>query len=129
MVFAMIVLGCASAPTAPSAGGQSEVTLAPGGSTRPPGTNLTVVFEEIVEDSRCPTGVECVWEGDAAAGIRIETPNAAPSTYTLHTSDRFPRQIEHGPLRVRLVSVSPYPAADTTIEPDQYRITLAFERR
>lgn len=126
-----MLLGCASAPTAPTsptAERQREVVLAPGGSARLADTDLTLVFDTVVEDSRCPAGVECVWEGDAAVQIHITSPGASLSSYTLHTSDRFPRQIDHGSVRVRLVAVNPQPVVDVVIRPDEYRVTILVER-
>jgi hypothetical protein len=127
-ILGVTALACASMPTSPSLNHQGEVVLAPGQSVPVPETSLTLHFEGVAEDSRCPTGVTCVWEGDAIVRIRIEAPGTAASQYTLHTSQRFPQQIVHGSVRVRLVSVSPYPAADRPIRADAYRVTLALER-
>src|SRR3989442_2310587 len=88
-----------------------KAVLALGESLKVRDTGVTVSFEEVVEDSRCPTGVTCIWEGDAAVKISIHTPDTSPSSYTLHTSQRFAREAEHGGYRVVLVAVTPHPAA------------------
>jgi hypothetical protein len=107
---------------------ERKAVLAIGESAKAPDTNATV-FVEGVEDSRCPKGVSCFWEGDAVVKIRIEMPNASPSNYTLHTNKRFSGEIEHGGVRIALISVTPYPDASATPRREEYRITISFERK
>jgi hypothetical protein len=122
---------CASAvPSQPEPQDSSrEVVLKLGSPARVPNTNLTIAAEAVVEDSRCPTGVSCVWEGDAAIRIRITTPDAPAATYTLHTNDQFAREVVHGGSRVRLISVAPHPTATSKPTPDEYRVTLSITRK
>ena len=104
------------------------VTLAIGGSAPVPDTDVTVTVEDVTDDSRCPTGVTCIWEGDAVVHVRVTEPKAQPATYLLHTSGRFTRTATHGKLKLQLVEVKPYPAADTRIRREAYRVTLSVER-
>ena len=129
IVVVISVASCAFSPVGPMPSQDPEIVLAPGASVRVTGTSLTVSFEAIVEDSRCPTGVTCVWEGDAAVGIRIDMPKASPSRYTLHTNSGFAREAEQDGVLVRLVDVTPHPAADRKTQPDEYRVTLLIKRR
>jgi hypothetical protein len=39
------------------------------------GTSIT--FLEVIEDSRCPNGVDCIWAGEAKVLIRIGTVDGA----------------------------------------------------
>jgi len=74
-VFAVSVLSlfscpfaCASNPLGPEVSqdtGDVRVVLAPGDVHRVRGTDLTLTFVRIVADSRCPTGLTCIREGDA----------------------------------------------------------------
>ena len=107
----------------------SEVVLTRGASHHVADTDLTVVFETVVEDSRCPTGVSCVWAGDAAVRIRIEAPATASVTRELHTNAGFEREMAHGGVRVRLVSLTPEPGPDGPPRPDDYRATLSIEHK
>jgi hypothetical protein len=106
-----------------------RAVLAIGASAKVPGADVTVTFEEVVEDSRCPTGADCIWEGDAAVKIRLNIPNASPSNYTLHTNKQFVREIEHGGVRILLVAVTPHPTAEAAPRRDEYRITLSLKRK
>jgi hypothetical protein len=76
-------------------------------------------------DSRCPTGVACVWAGDAVAAITVhpgcyKEGCAAPSTgLTLHTT-LDPKEGDALGYHVRLLALRPEPARDTTIDPARY---------
>ena len=37
-----------------------------------PAQNLKITFERVVEDSRCPSDVECFWAGQATVTIRLD---------------------------------------------------------
>lgn len=118
-----------SAGTALSQTAAREVVLARGESQRLADTDLTVFFETVVEDSRCPRGVNCVWAGDAAVRIRIDAPGAPPATHTLHTNEGSQREIAHGDLRIQLASLAPEPTPDGPPRPDDYRATLLIRRK
>jgi len=106
-----------------------KIVLAIGQSAKAPNTDITVSFEEVVEDSRCPTGVRCIWAGEAVVKISIKTANGSPSSYTLHTDSQSAREAEHGGYRVQLLAVTPYPSGDTPIRSEDYRVTLSVERK
>ena len=112
-----------------SAQSEQQLVLAVGQSGSLLDTGLTVTFEAVVSDSRCPTGVNCVWEGDAEVRVRIDATNVKPSTYTLHTSERSPRQISHGDVEVGLVSLVPHPTTDGPPRAADYRATLSVRRK
>ncbi len=85
-----------------------------------------VLFSEVLEDSRCPVGVSCVWEGNAAVRIGLTLGTGPTHPFTLHTSQQ-PRSAEHGGYRVTLVKVEPVPVAGSAIDPGAYRVTLRVE--
>ena len=107
----------------------SSAVLAPGQSHHIADGDLTVTFESVVEDSRCPIGVSCIWAGDAQVRLRIASKSTPPGSYTLHTSDRFEREVVHGEIRVRLLALVPEPTRDGPPKPEQYRATLEFQRK
>jgi hypothetical protein len=47
------------------------------------GTGLRVSFLGVREDSRCPTGVQCVRAGRVTVELEVQAPNAAAETYLL----------------------------------------------
>jgi len=124
-------LACAANPAGEPADNQntaSSVVLAPGESHRIPETDLTIVFETVVDDSRCPSGVTCIREGDAAVRLRIEKPATPPSSLTLHTSGPGNREAVVDNVTLRLVEVKPYPSGDSKPRPEEYRVTLLIQR-
>ena len=90
---------------------------------------LRITFEGVAEDSRCPTGAQCAWAGDAAAAFTLEKPPAAARRSTLHTNGRFERQVSVDTFVVRLEDIKPYPKEGTAIAPADYRATLVVTRR
>jgi hypothetical protein len=105
-----------------------KVVLTVGASAQAPDTDVTV-FIEAIEDSRCPKGVSCIWEGDAVVKIRLEMPNTSPSNNTLHTNKRFASEIEHGGARIVLIDVTPYPSASAQPRDDDRRVTLSLGKK
>jgi hypothetical protein len=77
-----------------------EFTLAPGEVAHLGGTLYLITFNNLVEDSRCPPEVTCVWEGNArlALTVREVVPGKEKGTIyevvdteiELNTSTRFP---------------------------------------
>ncbi|MFV0541850.1 MAG: hypothetical protein ACK5MZ_11575 [Aestuariibaculum sp.] len=78
-----------------------------------------------VKDSRCPTGVVCVWEGDAAAELSLmsETENIP---FTLHTHNTLRQDTIIKDLKIELLNISPYPNADIPIDPNDYLVELSI---
>ncbi|MBK8567753.1 MAG: hypothetical protein IPN76_31655 [Saprospiraceae bacterium] len=86
-----------------------------------------IKFLGISEDSRCPTGVNCVWEGEAIVQLSVEKEDDA-IVETLTTNPREGQMLPdkftafgHG---VKLLQVMPYPEAGSSIEEGDYVIRL-----
>jgi hypothetical protein len=107
---------------------EQRIVLAPDESNALFDTGLELTFEAVVEDSRCPAGVSCVWEGDAVVRIRIDDAGVKPSIYMLHTHGRGTREIVHRDMRLHLLSLTPLPTADGPPRADDYRATLVARR-
>lgn len=133
-------MGCGSRVPAPTASGEEpgapasqaapiQVTLRVGEAHELAGGKGTVTFSGVAADSRCPKGVTCVWEGDAAVDLRVQSGSAEPVTVQLHTNDRFDREGTAAGLRLRLESLDPYPEADRPIAAGDYRVVLSISTR
>ncbi|MEK7257177.1 MAG: hypothetical protein AAB316_20655 [Bacteroidota bacterium] len=107
-----------------------QITLMLGETVKVVPDNFTITFRSIPEDSRCPKGVTCFWEGRAVIGFAFEkyddfflrnlaTPNSQmePPTATVI----FNRT-------VRLLEVAPYPQGERPIPPGMYRVTIGVEQ-
>lgn len=85
---------------------------------------MRVCLESVTDDSRCPTGVVCVWEGDAVANLTIKTKNEINS-FQLHTNNRFQNETVLQGYRIKLLSVSPYPSANSQIDQKDYSTEIS----
>jgi hypothetical protein len=85
---------------------------------------LTVRFDGVSDDSRCPIGVQCVWEGDAVVDVTLEKPPAEKATRALHTSGRHPRDTTYEGLKIGLRDLSPRPKEGAPVEAQDYRATF-----
>ena len=74
----------------------------------------------IVQDSRCPANVNCVWAGQ----LIVEFATAGRNRVRLEMGK--PLVIAGG--RLTLLGASPQPIAGKPIPPNQYRFQLRFER-
>src|SRR5262245_13119919 len=49
------------------------------------GEGLTVSFDSVLEDSRCPEGVDCIWHGNAKIRLKSGKQKQTPATVELNT--------------------------------------------
>jgi hypothetical protein len=102
--------------------------LGVGETARIKGEALTVEFESVGKDSRCPKGEQCVWEGNAIVRVWLRKGEEPRTALELHTSARGPAVgAAHG-FAVRLLRLEPHPVTGGTIDKKRYRATLEVER-
>lgn len=89
-------------------------------------SGLEITFNRVSEDSRCPRGVECVWEGNGRIKISVYHPAFGTETKELNTTVE-PRQAVVGKFKIGLSELQPYPEKDKEISPENYRIRLIVE--
>jgi hypothetical protein len=91
------------------------------------GEGLTVSFQAVPSDSRCPTGVQCVWAGNAVVQVVLSKDGKAFGA-ELNTSLE-PTSVDYLDYNVALVSLDPYPTAGGgAIRQSQYRATFVVTR-
>ena len=118
----VIALGCnqGSSPTEP---GPRTVTLAVR-QTATIASGVTLSFDRVVSDSRCPSGVACVWVGEVTLALTLSGPGGTEA-FTL--SDQSPMRVVDG-YTVQLISVEPSPTTGSTIPESSYRATIRASR-
>ena len=105
----------------------AEVVLSPGDTVAIADTNLTVTFDRVTGDSRCPTDVVCVTAGEATVhlttnlagrsdSLAIVVAPAGPVTATIDAFD------------VTVLEVGPEPLSTRPIDPGAYRVRLVVDR-
>lgn len=107
----------ANTPYAPLRGGTSK-KIALGATARfdVNGQQVDVTFEKVLEDSRCPKNVVCVWEGLAKVQFAIKVPalNLSKSVApTLRAGHPDLGQVSVGVVGLELVALSPDSPAGT----------------
>ena len=128
LVLLLLAASCGTSPSSPrSVPLAEEFTLTPGQTAQVEGADLFVTFDSVSSDSRCPEGVNCIWEGDATVVVSIRMGDQPASQRELHT----PRNSETdaGSYRLRLVRLVPLPRADASPAPGDYRATLLVNRK
>jgi len=125
LAFASSGASCGTSPSSPrSVPLAQEFTLAPGQTARVEGADVT--FESVSADSRCPQGVNCVWEGDAVVLVSVRVDGQPAARRELHTARDS--EAEAGSYRVRLVGLAPLPRAGASPAPGDYRATFLVNR-
>ena len=89
---------------------------------------LRLSFAAVLEDSRCPTDVVCVWEGNAGVELGISAGTGPTFPLRLNTSQEPGSAVWNGVL-VTLLEVTPAPTSESTIPTEAYSVTLRLEPR
>ncbi len=120
------VLACATVDSVIIAQPETAFSL-PVGRTATLGENGSrITFRRVTEESRCPTSVVCVWEGDAKIELTVvgEGGASASRIFSLKT----PNEGSVGDLFVRFVSLSPYPATPGPLSQRGYIAELVIRK-
>jgi hypothetical protein len=116
-LISFMLAGCATIPPAnagPTAG-LGQVAAVNG---------LTIRPIELIEDSRCPALVRCVWEGRLTVRARMSGPGW---TQIRDFELGVPQAVDQ--YRVALIAAEPQKAAPGKIDPRAYRFTFAVSGR
>ena len=92
------------------------------------GEGLAVVFESVLEDSRCPEGVDCIWSGNAKIRIRSSRQKHAPAPIELNTNVG-PKSSSYLDYEIKLVELKPRPKADKPVQSNEYKAALIITKK
>ncbi len=113
--------GCGTTEPSPVPVGQTfEVAV---GQTQPVGDELRITFQGVSEDSRCPSDVNCVWEGDAVLEVSVRSSSGTVGGQ-LHTSGSRGGPLRVGRFEIQVRDLRPVPVSTRTIDPKDYVATL-----
>ena len=130
---ATLIAGCATAPPPPPLA-PSVVTVGVGEAARL--GPLRIRVNRVVEDSRCPAQVQCVWQGRLMVAIFADDPAAlarpggpdAPSVAVAHETVLVLGESKPVLGRmIQLVDAQPQPIAGQMIRSDSYRLTIKLD--
>lgn len=120
-LFAVILAACGSSATAPALGEDTELRL--GAAVAIPSDTTLVRFADVTSDSRCPTGAQCIWAGEAVATFVVG--GNEPITLTLGADAAKARVIVRG-YQMTLVALKPHPNVNQAIVKSDYVATVRF---
>lgn len=83
---------------------------------------ISIRFNKLVEDSRCPDGVTCVWAGNAEIVIKLDDREARLNTHLR------PKKANLSAYSLKLVSLNPYPEHNVDIEKEDYTAELVVTK-
>jgi hypothetical protein len=87
---------------------------------------LSLTFSAVTEDSRCPTDVQCIWEGNAIVELGVAVDDGPTTRLYLDTNPGFGTIATYDAYTIGLLGLEPYPATGTPrIGP--YRATLVID--
>ena len=72
--------------------------------------NISFSLDSIINDSRCPSNVTCIWEGNAEVKFRFSL-NNIETNFTLHTNGGFNFNTDTiiDNYKIELINLYPYP--------------------
>lgn len=124
------VMACGSAGGGPFGGTSAEPSLSGrelivrvGQEVEVPQADLRVAFREVAQDSRCPIGVECVWEGNGEVVLALSRSQGASGLVNLNTAAE-PRSAVFDGFEIRLLELIPYPVYGERIERGAYTVRI-----
>lgn len=86
---------------------------------------VKICLDSIFNDSRCPTGFNCVWGGDAMAAFTL-TKNNIVKSFELHTNSSFQNDTIIEGVAIKLLQITPYPVKNEPIGPNDYRAEISI---
>jgi hypothetical protein len=89
--------------------------------------DIKIEFWNVTEDSRCPTDVQCVWEGRVKIELRL---SESDKTETVQLSPVSGEDTaEYDRLQIHLLEVNPAPVSTDELEISDYRIQLVVSEK
>jgi hypothetical protein len=138
----LALVGCSADPMVNSAtdGGDTDqakvsehvITLGVGESAVIGPNDASVTFVGVPHDSRCPSDVVCIWEGQGVVRLRLDAPGEESEFVEASVFGDCPGAgagcappVDSLGYRFQVLDLDPYPLSDVTIEDSSYVVTLA----
>ncbi len=87
---------------------------------------ISVTFQEVLEDSRCPVDVTCIWAGLAKVSLQV-TVSGHEKDLSLSTSPPDNSAVFEN-YTFWLIKVRPVPRADQTMDRSAYVVTVRVDQ-
>lgn len=87
---------------------------------------LVIRFVEVINDSRCPVGVQCLWAGEVSVKIEIEYQEQAKNM-VLTQSEKSKSDTRFLDFNISF-DIQPHPVANQQLKAADYRLHLVVTR-
>jgi hypothetical protein len=100
----------------------TEFSLKIGQSVNLQEQGIVIEFTDVLDDSRCPSDVECIWEGTVTLALKIYVQGSNLGEYILNSSNLHKASFLG--YYVKLKVLNPYPISTETIQMSEYSGTF-----
>jgi hypothetical protein len=92
--------------------------------------NINVKFLNVTDDSRCPLGVTCIWQGKSTVVVNVIKNNQDVGNFSLTSGlgDNNATASIPGGYFLQIVKVEPYPTNGTKIQLENYTATFVLSK-
>jgi hypothetical protein len=117
-----------AAPSFARQSGEKRVSLDIKQERQVPAFGIKIKFLNVLEDSRCPEGRQCIWAGNAKIRIAVWTGRQKPVVLDVNSTLQ-PQVVNYGRYEIRLATLDPRPSADNgKPSANHYVATLTVRR-
>lgn len=96
----------------------------------------SLVLKEVLSDSRCPTGVNCIWAGEAKIVVAVyhDRKFVKEETLTISGSNSqeniawFAQYLPADKRNVKSINVVPHPKEGVKIKPKDYYLRIGYTK-
>jgi hypothetical protein len=92
--------------------------------------HITVCLDSLVEDSRCPVGAVCIWQGTAIARFSVTVNNhQQPVTLSTFKLPGFASDTVLMGYKIEFVNLLPYPEINVSHDISEYRAEVKITKQ
>jgi hypothetical protein len=125
LLVPLVISACDSDTIKASLG--TEFTLPAGKTAAISGESLSIKFDKVTGDSRCPSDVVCIWAGEAKCETVFKY-NGSDYPVTLTTGGNNPDSYAFENYKVYF-NLQPYPVSTQQIAPGDYRLIMTVTKK
>jgi hypothetical protein len=92
------------------------------------GEELVVTFKAVTNDSRCPSGAQCVTAGDATVVLSVKAGEKPAEDVTVKVGAAAENKTTLEPFAIRILKLDPVPTEGQTIQDADRSIELRIDR-
>lgn len=93
-----------------------------------PENQFYICLDSILNDSRCPAGAYCIWEGNAEVRFKFEKLNENPILFNLNTYRSFTTDTIIDGYKFTLLGLSLYPSVDHRVSQKVLKAKLLVQK-